>query len=178
MKSIMRALPFLLIANFCFSYSPSDLKKWQETKTCINCDLSRINIYSGNYNSTNLESAKIFYSTIERSYFRQSNFAGVYLSKSGVRESVFTECNFSNAHLNLAAFYNNEFSGSKFINADLSNSDFTASNLSSTDFTGAKLDGVDFTGAILIGSNISTEQLSKTKSLKNAILPDGSLVSK
>ena len=173
----MRALPLLLIANLCFSYSPSDLKKWQETKTCINCDLSRINIFYNKYNSTNLENAKIFYSKIDRCYFRQSNFTGVYLTKSGVGESVFTECDFSNAHLNLARFYNNEFSGSKFINADLSNSDFTDSNLSSTDFTGAKLDGVDFTRAILIGSNISTEQLSKAKSLKNAILPDGSLVS-
>ena len=146
-----------------------------ETKKCINCDLSRINIFIDTYNSTDLEGAKIFYSTIDRCYFRQSNFTGVYLTKSGIRDSVFTECNFSNAHLNLAVFYNNEFSGSKFINADLSNSDFSGSNLSSTDFTGAKLDGVNFTRAILIGSNINSEQLSRTKSLKNTILPDGSI---
>ena len=176
MKTLVTGL--LFIAGSCFAYNRADVTQWHETNSCINCDLSRISIYDKDHNFTTLENTKMFYSNIRASYFRQSNFSGVYLSKSAIHSSFFTECDFTNAHLNMVNFSDNSFSGAKFINADLKNSDFSNSNLSSTDFTDAKLDGITLTGAILIGSNLSAKQLSKAKSLKYAILPDGSLAPK
>ena len=167
----------LFTVNLCFAYSNTDLNQWHDTNSCINCDLSRVGIYGKKHNSATLENAKMLYSDIQNSYFRQSNFSGVYLTKSIAHSSFFTECDFTNAHLNLVNFSDNTFSGAKFINADLQNSDFSNSNLSSTDFTDAKLDGANLTAAILIGSNLSPEQLSKAKSIKYAVLPDGSLAS-
>jgi hypothetical protein len=63
-------------------------------------------------------------------------------------------------------------------NADLSGTDLSDVNLNGADLdganlSGANLQGADLSGADLTGAKISKEQLVTVKSLKGAIMPDG-----
>src|SRR6266487_5612330 len=59
--------------------------------------------------------------------------------------------------------------------ANLSGANLAGANLTEADLSGANLSGADLLKADLSGANLSQTNLSEAKSLKGAIMPDGSI---
>ncbi|MBA3536657.1 MAG: pentapeptide repeat-containing protein [Tatlockia sp.] len=178
-RTIVAKIYFLLLISMPViakpNYSTEDRDQFFQTNSCIKCDLTGVDFTYTRHKNAMLENARLMYSAFTHSKFDESNFVGAYFTKSEGYYAQFRNSNFTSAHLNYVHFYFNELSGSNFIKADLRNANFTGSNLSSVNFTNANVDGADFTKAILIGSNLSADQISKVKSLKCAILPNGEM---
>lgn len=170
---LLLAFPVLSVAKQ--SFLPDDFKRFENTNSCVKCDLISVPSYYKDHDNALLEGARMMYNYIHYGHFNDANFVGAYLTKSSTQYSGFRESDFTAARMNQINAYASEYSGAKFASADLSNADFTQANLSSADFTNAKVDGADFTHTILIGSNITAEQLSKLKSYECAVLPNGEL---
>jgi Pentapeptide repeats (8 copies) len=96
-----------------------------------------------------------------------------------------TNANLSEVDLNGAFLYEANLSGAKLNHAHLYSTSLYHTNLSGADLSGADLSGAymqganlqnaDLTGAFLKGAEVTQAQLMQAKSLKGAILPDGSL---
>ncbi|MEW6239525.1 MAG: pentapeptide repeat-containing protein [Chloroflexota bacterium] len=110
----------------------------------------------------------------ERNY-TGANFTGANLAQAIFSNSNFSEADFTNANLAGAFASDTNFLDAIFINADLTNADMRASNLINADFTGAITVGVDFSGSNMTGAIITDKQLDQAYSVKDAILPDGSI---
>lgn len=136
------------------NYDPDQLKQFESTNQCPNCDLTGKSMYSENHNNANLAGALLTRSSIDSSQFSKANFAGANL-------------------VELSAEYT-MMSGAIFTNANLSHANFNSANLSRADFSGAILTGADLANVTLIQAKITVDQLSEVSSLSCAIMPDGS----
>jgi hypothetical protein len=88
--------------------------------------------------------------------------------------------NFSRIYLKNRNLTGLNFSGvfmieANLINTNLTNSNFSSATLTDADLTGANLSHTNLTDADLTGAKVTPEQLAKAKSLKYAIMPDGSI---
>jgi uncharacterized protein YjbI with pentapeptide repeats len=115
-----------------------------ETATLNKADLSNANLGVADLNNINLNNAKL---------------SNTYLNNT----------NLSNANLSNATMYNTDLVDANLSGANLTNSPLTNANLS-----GADLSGADLSGADLKGTRIDTKQLAQAKSLKGAIMSNGS----
>lgn len=149
---ITMAILFLATSAFAFTYDHADLKKFEETNSCMNCNLADIPIYSRDHQHANLE--------------------GTNFSKS-VLYGDYTRANFMRT-VAINSDFEGTFSEVKFNNAILINARFVSINLTGSDFTNANVSGANFSGALLYGAKITEDQLATAKSVCNAILPGGS----
>jgi uncharacterized protein YjbI with pentapeptide repeats len=92
-----------------------------------------------------------------------SGFANVTLAKSSLNSA-----NLNHADLRYAILVDVDLSYAILTGADL-----TGANLENADLTDAKLTGANLRKAILTGSKVTKDQLAQAKSLKGAIMPDG-----
>ncbi|MEW6029842.1 MAG: pentapeptide repeat-containing protein [Chloroflexota bacterium] len=104
-----------------------------------------------------------------------ADFTGANLAQAMTSNTNFTEADFTNANLAGVFASDTNFLDAIFVNADLTNADMRASNMINADFTGAITIGVDFSGSNMTGAIITDKQLDQAYSVKDAILPDGSI---
>lgn len=86
-----------------------------------------------------------------------------FLSNADLSFSKLQNANLQDASLDKAKLYNAHLNGANLIHADLSDADLSLADLSDADLSDANLEGVKVTELDLISA----------KSLKNAIMPDG-----
>ncbi len=116
-------------------------------------------------------------------YLEQARFNGLKIFRVCFWNTELKNSDFSNARLSWADFWKANLSGANFSNANLTNCVFTQTNLQGATFAGANLKNArleeanlknaDLTNANLQWSRILLRQLKTVKSLKNAIMPDG-----
>lgn len=112
-------------------------------------------------------------------YLKWTVLDGVDLSRAMLYRAPFDGTSLLDANFNGAYLEGVSFRGAILRRANLSWADLSGADLSGADLTGANLSyaslqGVDLTKARLTGAIISSEQLEAARSLKDAILPDGS----
>lgn len=146
---------FTLSAFAKSQYLPEDLSRLHKSNQCVGCDLSEVRFSMENFYKANLTNALLVRSHFYSSTFYSSTFDG--------------------ANLVDVYAYNLKASGSSFKNANLEGSDFSHANLSSCDFTGANITNVDFSYTDLARAKLTDMQLKQVKSLKGAIMPDGTI---
>src|SRR6266487_4664965 len=95
----------------------------------------------------------------------QANLTEANLSKINLCQAILHEANLSKADL----------SGAILVEADLSEAILWGANLWHANLRRAILVGADLLKADLSGANLSQTNLSEAKSLKGAIMPDGSI---
>lgn len=155
-KLTSTAILSMLLSGIAYAHSiPADVKQFEKTGTCVNCDLSGVALRTSQPGALNLQGSNLIKSWSDflvsnRQYSNFSNVVAVQLYMSY-----------------------GDFSYSKFTNADLRNAKLHDSNMTGADFTGANVTGVNFSNANLYKALISKDQLKSVSSLCNAILPDG-----
>src|SRR3546814_4743839 len=139
----------------------------------------RISDWSSDVCSSDLE--------FTHSIFQKVNFSHSHLSNVKFIRSTFKDVNFSNVSM-YGTWSFCSFNKVDFTDADLESASFPKAKMIDVNFSDAKLknadlsrvnvenvsfDNADLSYAVLIGSNITEEQLSKTKTYKCATLPNG-----
>ncbi len=130
------------------NYDASDLKKFQETNACRNCNLSNASVYGDH---------------------RHADLVGANISDASFHGDN-TMADFSNVVGTKA--YISDGSEAKFINAVLIDASFDG-NFTNADFSNAVVRGASFSHTNLYGAKISAQQLMDVRSICDAILPDG-----
>jgi hypothetical protein len=103
---------------------------------------------------------------------------GASLSKASLRGAELHETNLANANLDEAILIRANLSGANLAGARLSDAYLNWANLNESNLTNASLFGADLGDASLIRADlteakVSNEQLALARSLKGAIMPDG-----
>jgi len=144
------------------SYNPTDLKTFESTNQCSNCDFSDLNWWNGNDGATLNHSEAI----INGSNFSGDDIENFNLSGSQGANSIFTNV------------YNVESSETDFSGANLKGADFSGSSLENSNFSHADLTGASFTNSDLMDANFSSAigaNLTNAKTICGATMPDGSI---
>lgn len=116
---------------------------------------------------------------------------GTKLITNDHRTVSMIDSDFTNAHLHAIDLRDSDLLGTNFSKADLSSANlsfcllgyvnFRGANLTGADLHDADMNKIDVSDANLMGANlkdainIGTDQLTKAKSLKGAIMPDGTI---
>ena len=164
-----------------YGYNESDKDQFTKTKSCVKCDLSKKDFNGGDrYDYSLLDEADLTNCKFYFANFDNSSFNGAYLIKASASSSSymptsFRQASFIGAALNNTSFIYADFSNANFQNTNLKYANFKNANLSGANFAGAAIDGIILENSILIGSNLSEEQLAKAKSLRCAVLPNGTI---
>ena len=166
-------------------------------------DLSNANLSNANLNTADLNRASLIQVDLNRADLNtadlfdadlfEAHLSGTHLSGANLRFTILSKADLSDADLVLADLYDANLNTANLSgahlntadlsNADLSNADLSGVHLSNADLFEARLrgthlfeadlSGADLSGADLSGAIISQQQLNQTKSLENAIMPDG-----
>ncbi len=125
---------------------------------------------------------------VRNCFLQNTNFENICLKRVCFWNSNLTSSTFKKAQLPDADFWQANLNNANFSNAVLTNSIFSHTNLTHTNFSGAvlknarfdeaRLEGTDFSDANLKWAKVELIQFKKVKSLKNAIMPDGTVFSK
>jgi hypothetical protein len=107
----------------------------------------------------NLNRAKLNGLTLKGAYLTRTDIIGADLRGSNLAEANLIAANLQDADLR---------------DADLGAAKLFSANLSRADLTGANLKGARMGNADLRGAKVSAKQLAEAKSIKGAVLPDGS----
>ncbi len=134
-------------------YNSDELEQFKSTKQCKNCNLTGISISHRDYNGSILTHALLTQVYFQYAAFSKSDFSYTNMVQSSISKNVFSGSNFTGANLQYAYCLGSNFSRVDFTNANVSNADFSYTNL--------------------IQAKITKEQLATVKSLKGAIMPDG-----
>lgn len=109
-----------------------------------------------------------------------TRFIGATLDEANFSYTVFDAPQFTQASMSRAVLYHvawpyADLSGTRLRSANLTYANLRDANLQNADLSSALLNHADFTNANLLNALVTDEQLSKTASICNAILPDGTL---
>lgn len=96
--------------------------------------------------------------------FNNANLSDGFFEYSFLAGDTFTHANLHDAHLH----------GTSFIYDDLSYANLSNADLTSADLRAASLTGADLSNANLKGAQLTEGALDQVKTLKGAIMPDGS----
>ena len=99
-------LSCFFLSGEVFAYKKSDLKKYKNTKKCIKCDLTDLNLSGSNLSGSNLSGSNL----------SGSNLSGVNLSEANLKEVNLTGANFSEIIIDEKAFSTLDFSEFTFMN--------------------------------------------------------------
>ena len=118
-------LSFILSSIFSsedvFAYKESDLNKFKNTKKCIECDLTDLNLSRVNLSRVNLSGSDLSGANLSGSDLSGSNLSGVNLSRvnlsgSNLKEVNLTYANLSEIIIDIKALSTLVFSESTFLN--------------------------------------------------------------
>ena len=152
-----------------------------------NFSLSGYKVIDASFFETNFVNSTVDYSEFNNTLFQRANLSHSYWYDVAFINSVLKDVNLSYVSMN-GSFSSCSFNKVEFIESDLKSVSFSRAKMIEVNFTGAKLIEADFSRvnaqnvnfknadlsyAILIGSNITEEQLSKTKTYKCATLSNG-----
>src|SRR5712692_1835431 len=150
----------------------------------IGANLSGANL-SGAYLSgvvlsgADLSLANLIGANLSGVYLSGADLSGVYLSGAYLFLANLSKANLSGAslyeaNLSLANLSRADLSGANLSKANLSGANLSEVVLSGANLNGANLNGADLSGANLRGALVTAEQLTATKLLQGATMPDGS----
>lgn len=108
------------------------------------------------------------------------SFIGAVLDESNFSYSIFNSPQLAGASMSNAVLYhvqwpNANLAVTRLRGANLTYAMLSGANLQEADLTNALLSHADLSNANLLNALVSDEQLAKTASVCNAVLPDGSL---
>ena len=113
-------LSVLFSSEDVFAYKESDLNKFKNTKKCIECDLtdlnlSRVNLSRVNLRGSDLSGANLSGSDLSGSNLSRVNLSRVNLSGSNLKEVNLTYANLSEIIIDIKALSTLVFSESTFL---------------------------------------------------------------
>ena len=125
----------------------------EENSILVHANLESVNLQGANLRGASLKSAFLPSANLEGAILMSTNLQNVYLNKA----------NLQGAHMLMT----------NLLGADLQYANLVGANLVGANLGGANLEGANLEGADLEHAKISNEQLAAAKSLKGAIMPDG-----
>jgi uncharacterized protein YjbI with pentapeptide repeats len=144
-------------------------------------DLRAVNWSQADLREANLREANLREADLSHTNLSFANLREADLSFGNLREADFSGANLLRANLSGAKLSHTNFKFANLSYANLSQADLSRANLGGTslvqtDLSSAKLSQADLSGANLRGAiGITNEEMGKqAKSLKGAIMPDGS----
>lgn len=148
-------------------------------------NLAETKLRGGDLSGSTLRGANLTRAKLNAISFYGANLAGANFTEADLSVADFSRTNLAGVHLTCANLGEANFSGANLTGAfltgaDLDGANLTGANLRSVVLIGANLIRADLSGADLSSTNLSDtkgvtdEQLSKAKSLKGAIMPNGS----
>src|SRR6266851_6218142 len=145
----------------------------------IGKDKRVIHLTGANLIGANLIGANLSGANLSGVYLSGADLSGVYLSGAYLFLANLSKANLSGAslyeaNLSLANLSRADLSGANLSKANLSGANLSEVVLSGANLNGANLSGADLSGANLRGALVTAEQLTATKLLQGATMPDGS----
>ena len=142
-------------------------------------DLSKANLSGVVLSGADLSLANLIGANLSGVYLSGADLSGVYLSGAYLFLANLSKANLSGASLYEANLSLANLSKANLSLANLSKANLSGANLSEVVLSGANLNGANLSGADLSGANLSgalvtAEQLTATKLLQGATMPDGS----
>src|SRR6266487_4532685 len=138
-------------------------------------DLKQINLCQANLTEANLSGANLAGANFAGANLSGAVLLGADLSRANLSEANLSKINLCQAILHEANLSKADLSGAILVEADLSEAILWGANLWHANLRRAILVGADLLKADLSGANLSQTNLSEAKSLKGAIMPDGSI---
>lgn len=165
-----------------------------------NSSLSKADLSEAYFSNTNLLNTDLTETNLKNAIMNNANLNCAILTKANLTESHLDEANLVNAEMNDADLTEAHLYGADLTGANLTKSNLTGADLRNTqltrfldvdnqdlfegtsligailrgaDLTDANMESADLTGADLTKAKVSVEQLATVKSLKGAIMPDG-----
>jgi len=93
------SLSCFFLSGEVFAYKKSDLKKFKNTKKCIKCDLTDLNLSGVNLSGVNLNGSNLSGSNLSGSNLSGANLSGANLSGANLSEANLKEVNLTGANL-------------------------------------------------------------------------------
>ena len=109
-------LSCFFLSGEVFAYKKSDLKKFKNTKKCIKCDLTDLNLSGSNLSGSNLSGSNLSGSNLSGSNLSGANLSGVNLSEANLKEVNLTYANLSEIIIDEKAFSTIDVSVHTFMN--------------------------------------------------------------
>ena len=109
-------LSCFFLSGEVFAYKKSDLKKFKNTKKCIKCDLTDLNLSGSNLSGSNLSGSNLSGSNLSGSNLSGANLSGVNLSEANLKEVNLTYANLSEIIIDEKAFSTLDVSEHTFMN--------------------------------------------------------------
>ena len=163
----------------------SGLMSNQPNKSIVslsNADLKEVNFVDADLDEADLSGANLSKANLSFASLYEANLSGAKLSEANLSFASLYEANLSGAKLSEANLKEADLSFVSLDEATLSNADLTGATLSNADLSFANLYKANLSGVNLDGANLKdatyiiTEKLEKqAKSLKEAIMPDGTI---
>jgi uncharacterized protein YjbI with pentapeptide repeats len=174
-RNIARVRTLVVLANmdgqrkedvFQFLYESKLISRDQPVISLNGANLSGINQAGANLSRTNLS----------RTNLNGANFIGTSMSESDLSGADLIGADLIEVNLSKSELRNANLASANLLAAILKEADFDGADLSKTDLSHAQLEGVNFSDANLKSAKgFTNEELEKqAKSLKGAIMPDGS----
>jgi len=99
-------LSCFFLSGEVFAYKKSDLKKFKNTKKCIKCDLTDLNLSGSNLSGSNLSGSNLSGSNLSGSNLSETNLKEVNLTYANLSEIIIDEKAFSTLDVSEHTFMN------------------------------------------------------------------------
>ena len=109
-------LSCFFLSGEVFAYKKSDLKKFKNTKKCIKCDLTDLNLSGSNLSRANLSGSNLGGSNLSGANLSGANLSGANLSETNLKEVNLTYANLSEIIIDEKAFSTLDVSEHTFMN--------------------------------------------------------------
>jgi len=109
-------LSCFFLSGEVFAYKKSDLKKFKNTKKCIKCDLTDLNLSGSNLSGSNLSGANLSGANLSGANLSGANLSGANLSETNLKEVNLTYANLSEIIIDEKAFSTLDVSEHTFMN--------------------------------------------------------------
>ena len=144
----------------------------------LEADLRGTDMREADLTGAFLREANLSVADLTGAYLNRANMGRAILRGAELRGTDMREASLTGAYLNRANMREADLSGADLSLADLREANLREANLHGADLFGANLSGAILTGASLIEADlreaeVTDEQLAEAKSLKGAIMPDG-----
>lgn len=162
----------------------------QESKLFVAANLEGADLKEVNLSQTNLENARLKGADLEKSFFISANLQDAILPDTNLERAHMSHIDLNgavltNANLQFAGLYKARLQhtnlvgvnlkGANLVSADLEGANMDGVNLEGNDLRSVNLKGASLQRANLKGAQVSDEQLATVRSLKGAIMPDGTI---
>src|SRR5216684_4812431 len=136
--------------------------------------LTGANLIGANLIGANLSGANLSGVYLSGADLSGVDLSGAYLFLANLSKANLSGASLYEANLSLANLSRADLSGANLSKANLSGANLSEVVLSGANLNGANLNGADLSGANLRGALVTAEQLTATKLLQGATMPDGS----